>query len=396
MPPRVLIWIGALLGATAVVCASPAEDAAWNDFNAEAWPAFERLVQGDFAGFLARSPIAYGGSMLVRAPLGVLAGALGMDEPQLFRLTALPCLLALAALAVHLTRRARDRFPDDRWWLLVLGLGGASPLAWKAIGFGHPEELLVTALIVGAVLAALGDRAVPAGLMLGAAVACKQWAVVGALPVLFAASRQHVRLLVAAAGAGGALLLPFVLRDPATFATVQQGVSSSAIYFRPRQLWWPFGAPPPAGEGFPPGSAVTPDWLIPVAKPLIVALTLPLSLLWLRTRTARADALGLLALLLLLRCALDPWNIIYYHLPLVIALLAWEVVSGRRIPILTLLTTMAVWVSFETYSAPFGLLPWMGYLAWAVPLAVHLARRLYRRPATAPRLVVGAPAGAPA
>jgi hypothetical protein len=392
VPSRPLIWLLALAGAALVVLGSPAEDAYWNDFGAEALPAFERLVEGDLTGFLAASPIAYGGSMIVRAPFGALAGALGLEGGGIFRLSAVPCLLALAALAVYLARRARERFPDDRWWLVVLGLGAASPIAWKAIGYGHPEELLATALTVGAVLAALRDRAVAAGLMLGAAVACKQWAVIAVLPALLAAPRQHVRLLAAAAGAGGALLLPFVLADPAAYATAQQAVGSSARWFRPRQLWWPFGDVPPAGLNPPPGSAVTPAWLTLVAKPLIVAITLPLSALWLRRRTDRTDALLLLALIFLLRCLLDPWNVLYYHLPLVVALLAWEVVSGRRIPVLTLLSTAAIWLSFETYGTAWGTVPWLAYIAWTLPLGAHLAWRLYQPAMPAVRARVAIPA----
>jgi hypothetical protein len=46
------------------------------------------------------------------------------------------------------------------------------------------------------------------------------------------------------------------------------------------------------------------------------------------------DALLLLALVLLLRAALDPWNNLYYHVPFLFALIAYEVRSGRM-PLLT-------------------------------------------------------------
>jgi hypothetical protein len=62
----------------------------------------------------------------------------------------------------------------------------------------------------------------------------------------------------------------------------------------------------------------------------------------------------------------------------VIALLAWEVVSGQRIPVVSLLVTAAVWLTFNTYDAGVGYGPWLAYLAWAVPLAAYLARELYR------------------
>ena len=47
----------------------------------------------------------------------------------------------------------------------------------------------------------------------------------------------------------------------------------------------------------------------------------------------------LLALVLLLRCALDPWNNLYYRLPFLLALMAYEVCSGRT-PRLTLIYTV--------------------------------------------------------
>jgi hypothetical protein len=317
--------------------------------------------------------------MVLRLPFGAWAAAVGLDsEPAVFRITALPCMVALAALAAHLADRARTAHPGSRWWLAVLGLGAASPLAWKAVWFGHPEELLATALAVGAVLAALGGRAVLAGALLGLAVASKQWAVLAVLPALIAAPEHRIKLLAAAAGAGAAAMLPILLADADTFAAAQQGVGSSAQWFRPRQLWWPLGEPPPAELALPEGAAVTPAWLAPYPKPLIVALSVPLAALWLRRRGPRSDALLLLALLLLARCLLDPWNVIYYHLPLVIALLAWEVASGHRIPVVSLLVTGAVWVSFETYSVSFGYGPWLVYLAWTLPLAAYLARELYR------------------
>jgi glycosyl transferase family 87 len=393
---RILPWALALVGAAIVLMlGAPTEDVYWSDFNNEGWPAFERLIGGDLQGFLTASPVAYAGSMLLRAPFAALAGALGFDSmPAIYRAGALPCLLALAVLAVHLARRARQSHPQDRWWLLVLGLAGASPVAWMAVWYGHPEELLASALAVGAVLTALNGRAVLAGALLGAAIVSKQWAVLAILPCVLAAPRHQFRLLATAAGTAAAALLPVMLADPGAYAVAQQSISSSAQWFRPRQLWWPLGAPPPAGMGAPAGAAVTPDWLVSVAKPLIVALSVPLSALWLRRRRAPADALLLLALLMLARCVLDPWNMVYYHLPLVIALLAWEVATGRRIPVLALASTAAVWLTFNTYDPPYGYAPWLVYLAWTLPLAAHLAYRLYRPTAPQTRLNVAAPATA--
>jgi hypothetical protein len=394
VPPRLITWLLALAGAGLVLyMGTPTEDVYWSDFNAEAWPAFERLIAGDLSGFLSLAPLGYGGSMVLRAPFGAVAGWLGFEQPGLYRLITLPSLFALAALAVHLAGRARAAHPEGRWWLLVLALAGASPLAGQAVWYGHSEELLTTALAVAAVLAALRDRTIVAGVLLGAAIACKQWAVIAVLPTVLAAPRGHMRMLAAAGGTGAALLAPILLADPGAFAAAQKGVVSSAQWFRPRQLWWPFGAAPPPGPDVPPGAAVTPSWLAPIAKPLIVGLTIPLSALWAhRRRGPRTDALLLLALLLLVRCVLDPWNVLYYHLPLVVALLAWEVLDGRRIPVLSLATTGAVWLTFSTYDTAYSDGPWLAYLAWTLPLAAHLSWRLYR-PAL-PRLAQPVPAPA--
>ena len=47
----------------------------------------------------------------------------------------------------------------------------------------------------------------------------------------------------------------------------------------------------------------------------------------------------LLMLVLLLRCMLDPWDISYYALPILIALIAWESISYVRPPVLARLAT---------------------------------------------------------
>jgi len=133
------------------------------------------------------------------------------------------------------------------------------------------------------------------------------------------------------------------------------------------------------------GTTMAPAWLMPIPHPLIVALALPLSVLWWVRAGGGArrhdDAFALLALLFLERCALDPWNLVYYHLPLVLALLAWEVHRGRGLPVLTLGVTAAAWLSFVTYSVRAGDGPFLLYFAWVLPLAALLVRTLYLRPA---------------
>ena len=64
-------------------------------------------------------------------------------------------------------------------------------------------------------------------------------------------------------------------------------------------------------------------------------------------RAADGDALLLLALLLLLRCALDPWNTGYYALPFVFALLVWETRARAEPPALTLAASFAAWAVMQ-------------------------------------------------
>src|SRR2546421_338648 len=75
-------------------------------------------------------------------------------------------------LAREMERRGRS------WWirLVVAGLCVVNPVTFKALWWGHPEEVLGAALCVGAVLAAGRGRTGTGGLLLGLAIATKQWA----------------------------------------------------------------------------------------------------------------------------------------------------------------------------------------------------------------------------
>jgi hypothetical protein len=159
-------------------------------------------------------------------------------------------------------------------------------------------------------------------------------------------------------------------------------LTSTGDQFHPHQIWWPLGVDAPAAfTAAGHGVKTSPDWLRPLTHPLIVALALPLTALaWRR----RSDALALLALLFLIRCLLDPWNLVYYHLPLAVALVAWEVKADREWPLLALAVNAAAWVSFVTYDERTTNGPFLLYMAWALPLAAYLAHRLYKPRAPLP------------
>ncbi len=366
---------------------------AWNDYDSEASVAFRALVAGDVAGFLTTLP-AYGGSLVLRAPFAAAAAALGGGELAVFRAVSIPCLLAVALLALALVRRMAAGGRSTAVRALVLGLCVANPVTLRALEIGHPEELLCAALAIGAVLAAADRRLVAAAVLLGLAIATKAWAVLAIGPVLLALPARRVAALAIAGAVTAAVLAPIALTTPP--AALVAGGSTTGQIFVPWQLFWLLGEAGHVvigGDGLPKpaGYRVPPEWLSPLTHPLIAFLVVPLSLLWARMRGAAPrcrgeEMLGLLALLLLMRCVLDPWNVVYYELPFLLALLAWEALCRpQRPPIVALAATAIVWVTFE--QAPAWLSPDMQsafFLAWSLPLAAWLAATTFRAPRPRP------------
>jgi hypothetical protein len=359
-----LLWSGAL-GCAVLILFAGTRDVFWNgDFMVEAWPAYKLLMAGDVHGYLAHLPGYTGFVLTIGGPAAFLAGLIGGHETAAYRLSVLPALIALAWLAVVLTRHALDN--GLKGWPLVLLLTAAGPLVLRAIVDGHPEEVLATAAAVGAVLTARAGRPTAAALLLVGAVVAKQSAILAVGPALLAAPVGHRRLAVI----GAEMLVHPMARGTLT---------STGNLFHPQQIWWPFGVEPPAsfteaGHGL----KTSPEWLRPITHPLIVAIAVPLSLAWWRRPNRNLDdALALLALLFLLRCLLDPWNLGYYHLPLVTALIAWEVRRGRDWPLLGLAVSAATWFTFVMNDGRVSDRPFYIYMAWALPLLVLLARHLY-------------------
>ncbi len=353
---------------------------AWTDYDNEAAPAYLALVQGHVTRFLQLLP-AYGGSLELRAPFALLPGLFGGGELAVYRLVALPCLLAGAALGVYLVSRMRAAGHTRLSRGVALGLCVANPITLRALEIGHPEELLGGVLCVAAVLVAARGRALAAGLLLGLAIANKQWALLAAGPVLLALpatrrlGRQGLLAMVVAATVAAALLLPMLsARATPAGAAASVAVAQTGVIFLPEQVFWFAGEPGRVIRdehgALKRVHRLPPPWLNGVAHPLIVALAIPLALLALRRRrTDRllADALLLLALLLLLRCVLDPWDVVYYPLPFVLALLAWETLTRRRPPVFALAASAAVW----------GIFVWLqAHAAAGVTSAVSMALAL--------------------
>jgi hypothetical protein len=364
---------------------------AWNDYDNEARGALTALVNGHLLEFLRLAP-AYGGSLLERAPFALLPRLWGGGDLAVYRMISLPCLLAGAVLGVWLVARMRSEGRSTLARAVTLGICVANPLTLSAMELGHPEELLGGSLCVAAVLLAArpspgNRRAILAGVILGLAIANKEWALLAVGPVLLALpARRRLTFLVSAGVTAAAILAPLVLFSSSGFVAGTRALAAPpSTIFQPWQVLWflghhgalvhgAFGAPKP-------GFRIAPAWTGTVSHPLILAVGVAMTAaLWLRRRRlTEGEALLALALLLLMRCMLDTWDVVYYPLPFLVALLAWEVRAGpMRPPVLALAGTALVWVNFH----------WMQlhasadaeaavFLAWALPFAAWLAIRVY-------------------
>jgi hypothetical protein len=244
-------------------------------------------------------------------------------------------------------------------------------------------------MCVAAVLLAGRERPLAAGVVLGLAIANKEWALLAAGPVLLALEGRARRRCLASAGAVTvAVLAPLALASSSGFASSAHAIASPASpIFQPWQVWWflgHHGQPVHGAFGvLKPDYRTSVAWTSLISHPLIIAVGLAVAFaLWLRVRAKALplrDALLALALVLLLRCVLDTWDAVYYPLPFVLALLAWETCAGaRRPPVLALSSTVLIWLSFlwlPEHVSPDAQAAF--FLAWSLPLVGSLCARLF-------------------
>jgi hypothetical protein len=335
----------------------------------------------------------------------------GGGELSIYRAAAAPCLLASVLLGVWLVARMRAAGHGRAARAITLALCVANPLTLPALEIGHPEELLGAVLCVAAVLMALDGRAIWSGVLLGLAIANKEWALLAVGPVLVALPAGRLRAMFAAVAVAGLIFAPLMLLGG--LATRVSGAATQAtVIFNPWQIWWFLGGHvhtlrDVSGHvivGHRWDHRVEPGWLAVVSHPLIIALSLPLTALcWLlRQRRRPNQALLLLALLLLVRCVLDPWNLSYYCLPFLLALVAWESSSADRPPVASLIATFLAWLTLEWASPAHGFSPDMQSLLFdvvTIPALAALSIALYapgQATEFAARLVRRAPLASPA
>jgi hypothetical protein len=357
--------------------------------NDAASGSIEALVHGNLHRFAAEQPMMGSFSLFVRAPFAALAPLGGSHQLLLeYRLGAFACVLALGLLGLVVLRLGDERRPAlER--VLLLGLLVAGPLTFKALYWGHPEELLAAALAIGGVIAA-PRRPLLAGLLIGLAIATKQWAWLALIPALATTPRKRLKLIAIAGAMALLWALPMAIGDLHRFLDQMHAAGHTGPGVTPSSVWWPFGHEVSASlvDGKMAKTYTVPVWISRAAEPLVLGLALALSAAYWRVRRERpaVDALALLALVLLVRCMLDPLAISYHNAPFIIALATWEGLRRRGLPYVTLAANGAILVTAQLASQP-DLLN-AAYLAWTVPMTVYLGMvtlgRRDRRAAPAP------------
>jgi hypothetical protein len=366
----------------------------WNDYSTEVAPAYAALSAGHVRLFLELAP-SYGGSLEMRAPFALLPGLWGGGAVAVYQAVSIPCLIAAAVLAVWLVARMREIGQGRLARATALGLCVVNPVTLYALQDGHAEEVLGAVLCVAAVLAAQRGRASWSAILLGLAIANKQWALLAIGPVLVALPAHRWRSLIIAGAVAACFYLPLWLSAYATTGSAGSAGalagSSGGPIFQPWQLWWFLASHgQTVRDAFgvvKVGYRTPPAWIQAIDHPLIVALGAPITLLAMLRR--RTDAMLLLALLLAIRFAFDTWDTVYYPLPFIFALLCWESLSCRRPPFLSLLASVVVWLVYvvapEHLSADAQAAL---FLLVAVPTLVALGLAVFAPPASGRRASV--------
>jgi hypothetical protein len=350
------------------------------DYHFDAAPPIDALARLDISGFFQAAPLMGPVSLVVRAPFAAMAGG---DQLLAYRLGALPCLAAMAVLLYVLLRRMQSAGHPALAGAAIAGLFAIDPLVGGALTWGHPEEILGGALCILAILAAGAGRTWTAAIVLGLAVTTKQWAVVAIVPTLLAAPAGRRAIALGAGGLAAAFTAPLLLISSSSVGQTAKAIGSVQSWIAPPNVWWPL-AQRSSHQAFDGVAMRTvydyalPSVLNPVPHALIVIVAVALGVaLWVRApRPSLDQVLGLLALVFLLRCMLDPWNNLYYHVPFLLALFARDAVAAPRRPLAAAFGLAFVWLTFKRVWPAAQERPdlvFAFYVAWSTVFAGWLA-----------------------
>jgi glycosyl transferase family 87 len=360
------------------------------DWAYDSWKAVGPLAHGHVGSYLDAKLLMGPLPPLLEAPFAAIPGG---DFLTVYKWACIPPLLVAGACGLYVAAVAGRRGASRLTQAVLAFLFLVNPLTAAALEAGHPEEILTAALAVAAVAAAGEGRNRRAAVLLGLALASKQWAVIAILPVLMALPDRRLRAGVTAVGLAVLLTLPGLLASPGGFSDVHTVAAQTGRVVSPLNVWYPISPEVTEFVGRGPEAMAVhirrpPGAVSALSHPLIVllAFAVPLALAFRRKRFAlsASEAMALLALLALLRCALDCLDNVYYHLPLLLALIGWDAVAARGLTLRTLLGAAAAFV-FVHWSlnlddaadvTAFG----YAYLALAIPAGVAIGLSLIHKP----------------
>jgi hypothetical protein len=366
------------------------------DYPNDGGPALDALLHGHLQAFGRAHPSMGDLSLLVRVPFAGLAYLGRPSDINIYRWGTLPCVLSVAALALWLVRIARARGTGliGQWAILLVAL--VNPLLSSAVELGHPEELMTAALCTAALIAALQSRPLLSVVLLGLALACKEWAVVAILPVLLTLDRARVRALLGALATAAIVTVPEVLGSPLSYLHNQvflargQGLAPSIWSW-----WWPF-TPDHTTTVLSGGARLSltyhrlPVLIAHSLHSLIIAVDVLAAATVARFRRLplrRDDAFALMGVVMLMRCVLDTETMPYFHVALLFDLLAWDAVAGERLPWRALAGAAVSYVLFDrlTPEAVGAASASIAYGATSLIVLILLVRTLAARPARSAR-----------
>jgi hypothetical protein len=369
------------------------------DFEWQASPALDALTRGDLHEASVNFPLEGAFALWIRLPFNLLF--FHADVRVVYLMTSLPCIAVFAVALLWLGRRMKSAGVPEMTVTTLIALAAVNTAVVRAIHWGHPEDLLTVGLLLAAALAAPRWHWAWTALVLGLALASKQWAALGVLPILFSAplpALGRVKLLAVAALTAALLTLPFAITSPARIKDVTlAGGNPDAFWHRgqdtggvthitPANVIWPFAERRfETRGGYAARAGFVANWVVTLFHLLALFAVVPIC--WLVARRPRAgpeEWLGALAAIFLLRSLLDPLDFDYHHVAAIVFLAAWEGLALRRAPLVTAFAVTAIGVIFlQTWPAFGSLYVHAGFVSAAyllsmVPLTVFVLARLAR------------------
>ena len=270
---RWLLLLGAFVTSIYVALTAPGT----GDYPNDAGPAMTALLHANLHAFASATPAMGELSLYLRLPFAALAYLGSPTEMSIYRWGAVPCVASVALLGVWLARIARSRGTGLVGQVAIVAVALFNPMVHSALLLGHPEELLTTSLAVGAIVSAAQRRVILTTVLLGLAIASKQWAVIAMFPVVAVFPGRRVHVISGAAAIVTAVSLPALLISAPTFLH-NQLVLVHEHYLAPAWDSWLFLVSPrvtlPVGGGLTYTGPHLSSTVVGLLHPLIIGVAI--------------------------------------------------------------------------------------------------------------------------